>query len=189
MTFRNLIYCWNGTERNTCTTGADGITLASGNFYWAVLASRRFYYIPQSVVIDTSLSEAQVEAAVQFPGQCATSQAGLTADDRGRVYILASEQNAIYYVDTQQSEVNMTVNGVPPGGSGPVPADRYVVKALVRNGMIQHADSAAILDGWLYFCTNQLQLSPSRQYNNVDNRKGPYRSFRVSIGCGRGPAV
>ncbi len=103
------------------------------------------------------------------------------------MYILASEQNAIYYVDTQQSQVTMTVNGVPPGGSGSVPADSYLVKTLVRNGMIQHADSAAILDGYLYFCTNQLQLSPSRQYNNIDHRKGPFRSFRVYIGAG--PAV
>ena len=183
----HLIYCWNATEIGYCTTGADGIALASGNFYWGVLASRRFYYIAQTVVIDTSLSDDQVLAAVQDPGMCATEQAGFTADDKGRVYILASEQNAIYYVDTQQSEVDMTVNGVPPGGSGPVPADRYVVKTLVRNGMIQHADSAAILDGWLYFCTNQLQLSPSRQYNNTDHRKGPFRSFRVYIGAG--PAV
>lgn len=53
--------------------------------------------------------------------------------------------------------------------------------------MIQHADSAAILDGYLYFNTNQLQLSPGRQYNNTDNRKGPFRSYRVWIG--RGPAV
>ena len=183
----NLIYCWNMTKLEYCTTGADGIALASGNFYWGVLASRRFYYVPQFVVIDTSLSDAEVLAAVQFPGECATEQAGFTADDRGRVYVLASEQNAIYYVDTQQSEVDMTVDGVPPGGSGPVPAERYVVKTLVRSGMIQHADSAAILDGWLYFCTNQLQLSPGRQYNNTDNRKGPFRSYRVWIG--RGPAV
>jgi len=73
-------------------------------------------------------------------------------------------------VDTLQSEVNETVNGVPPGGSGLVPTQNYVVNTLVRNGMIQHADSAAILDGWLYFCTNQLELGPSRQYNNTDNR-------------------
>ena len=183
----HLIYCWNGTQLEYCTTGADGIALASGNFYWGVLASRRFYYVSQSVVIDTSLSDQEVLDAVQFPGQCATEQAGFTADDKGRVYILASEQNAIYYVDTQQSEVTMTVNGVPPGGSGPVPPERYVVHTLVRNGMIQHADSAAILDGYLYFCTNQLQLSPGRQYNNIDHRKGPFRSFRVYIG--RGPAV
>lgn len=29
----HLIYCWNKTEIGYCTTGADGITLASGNFY------------------------------------------------------------------------------------------------------------------------------------------------------------
>lgn len=127
----NLIYCWNKTEIGYCTTGADGIALASGNFYWGVLASRRFYYIPQEVMTDPNLSEEEVLAAVQFPGQCATEQAGFTADDRGRVYILASEQNAIYYVDTQQSEVDITVNGVPPGGEGPVPAERYVVNTLV----------------------------------------------------------
>ncbi|KAK5168095.1 uncharacterized protein LTR77_006663 [Saxophila tyrrhenica] len=183
----NLIYCWNKTEIGYCTTGADGIALASGNVYWGVLASRRYYFISQEAMTDSSLSDDDVLAAVQDPGQCATEQAGFTADKHGRVYILASEQNAIYYVDTQQSEVDMTVNGVQPGGEGRVPADRYVVKTLVRNGMIQHADSAAILDGWLYFNTNQLQLSPDRQYNNTDNRKGPFRSFRVWIG--RGPAV
>lgn len=198
-----LIYCWNGTQRNTCTTGADGIALASGQFFWGVLASRRFYFVDQSVVIDTNKTDGEVLAAVQFPGQCASEQAGLTADDRecsvndyastptdfsldGRVYILASEQNAIYYVDTLQPEVSMTVNGMPPGGSGLVPTNNYVVNTLVRSAMIQHADSAAILDGWLYFCTNQLELSPGRQYNNTDNRRGPFRSFRTWIG--RGPA-
>lgn len=66
-------------------------------------------------------------------------------------------------------------------------ANNYVVKTLLRSGQIQHADSGAILDGYFYFCTNQLELSPSRQYNNTDNRKGPFRSYRVYIG--RGPAV
>ncbi|KAK4547464.1 hypothetical protein LTR36_001120 [Oleoguttula mirabilis] len=183
----NLIYLWNGTKKSYTSTGADGMALASGNFYWGVLASRRFYYVAQSAVIDTNLSDADVLAAVQNPGQCASEQAGFTADDKGRVYIFASEQNAIYYVDTQQSEVEMAVNGVAAGGSGPVAAENYVVKTLVRNGMIQHADSGAILDGWLYFCTNQLELSPGRQYNNTDNRRGPFRSFRVWVG--RGPAV
>ncbi|KAK5695618.1 hypothetical protein LTR17_024545 [Elasticomyces elasticus] len=182
----NLIYTWNGTKKGYSTTGADGIALASGNFYWGVLASRRFYYISQSVMIDTSLSDDEVLAAVQDPGQCGSEQAGFTADDKGRVYILASEQNAIYYVDTAYP-VNETVNGIPGNSTGLVPAENYVVKTLLRNGMIQHADSAAILDGWLYFNTNQLELSPSRQYNNTDNRKGPFRSFRVWIG--RGPAI
>ncbi|KAF2722660.1 hypothetical protein K431DRAFT_221752 [Polychaeton citri CBS 116435] len=185
-----LIYSWggpNGTEKGYTTTGADGIALASGQFYWGVLASRRFYYVSQEIVIDTSKSDEEVLAAVQDPGQCASEQAGFTADDRGRVYIFASEQNAIYYVDSLQSEVDTIVNGVGPGGSGLVAAENYVVKTLVRSALIQHADSGAILDGWLYFCTNQLELSPGRQYGNVDKRRGPFRSYRVWIG--RGPAV
>ena len=182
-----LLYNWRGTTKSYSTVGADGIALASGSLYWGVLSSRRFYFIAQAVLADFTLSDEQVLAAVQFPGQVASEQAGFTADDRGRVYMLASEQNAIYYVDTLQSEVNETVNGVGPGGAGPVPTDSYVVKTLVRSAEIQHADSAAILDGWLYFCTNQLQYHPSRQYNNVDARRGPFRSFRVWVG--RGPAV
>ncbi|KAI4675914.1 uncharacterized protein J4E84_009890 [Alternaria hordeiaustralica] len=182
-----LIYTWNGTQKGHLTTAADGIALASGNFYWGVLASRRFYYISQEILVDQSLTDTEVLAAVQNPGQCGSEQAGFTADDRGRVYIAASEQNAIYYVDTLESETNMTVNGNSPGGSGLIPPDDYVVKTLVRNAMIQHADSMAILDGWLYFNTNQLTLGPGFQYNNTDNRRGPFRSFRLWIG--RGPAV
>ena len=87
----NLIYGWNGTKKSFLKTGADGIALASGNFYWGVLASRRFYYISQEVMIDFNASDEDVLAAVQNPGQCASEQAGFTADDRGRVYIFASE--------------------------------------------------------------------------------------------------
>ncbi|KAI0133753.1 major royal jelly protein-domain-containing protein [Xylariales sp. AK1849] len=181
------IYIWNGTNKSYATTGSDGIALASGNVYWGVLASRRFFYISQETLVNTTLSDEDVLAAVRDPGELGSEQAGFTADDRGRVYMMASEQNAIYYVDTLQSEVTMEVNGVPPAGSGLVARENYVVKTLVRSGLIQHADSAAILDGWLYFCTNQLELSPGRQYGNVDNRRGPFRSYRTWIG--RGPAV
>ncbi|KAF2107972.1 major royal jelly protein-domain-containing protein [Lophiotrema nucula] len=183
----NPIYAWNGTKKSYFTTGADGIALASGNVYWGVLASRRWYYIPQELLIDASKSDAEVLAGVVFPSQCGTEQAGLTADSNGRVYIMASEQNAIIYADTQQSQVTQTVNGIPPGGSGLVAPDNYVIKTLVRSALIQHADSAAIWDGWMYFCTNQLELSPGRQYGNVDARKGPFLSYRVWVGAG--PAV
>ncbi|KAF2154719.1 hypothetical protein K461DRAFT_304086 [Myriangium duriaei CBS 260.36] len=181
------IYSWSGTNKSFTPTGSDGITLASGNVYWGVLASRRFYYVPQAAVINPALTDEQVYATVVYPGNCATEQAGFTADDKQRVYIMASEQNAIYYVDTQQSEVTEMVNGVAPGGSGPVAPENYVVKTLIRNALIQHADSAAILDGWLYFCTNQLLLGPNFQYKNIDARRGPFRTYRYWIG--RGPAV
>ncbi|KAJ4360890.1 uncharacterized protein N0V89_001458 [Didymosphaeria variabile] len=184
------IYNWNGTTKSFITTGSDGIALASGNVYWGVLASRRFYYVPQAAIVNNSISEEDLLEHVQDPGQCGTEQAGLTADDKGRVYITASEHNAIFYVDTLQTAVNETVNGDPPGSSSllePVPAKDYVVKTLVRNALIQHADSAAIWGGWMYFCTNQLELSPLRQYQNVDARRGPFRSYRLWIGAG--PAI
>ncbi|KAF1968235.1 hypothetical protein BU23DRAFT_656306 [Bimuria novae-zelandiae CBS 107.79] len=176
------IYSWNGTRKSFISTGADGIALASGNVYWGVLASRRFYYVSQAALVDETISDEELKGYVRDPGQCGTEQAGLTADDRGRVYIMASEHNAIFYVDTLQAAVSETVNGRIPGSSNalePVPAENYVVKTLVRNALIQHADSAAIWDGWLYFCTNQLELSPRRQYGNIDARRGPFRSYRV----------
>lgn len=181
------IYCWNGTAKSFCTTSSDGIALQGGQIYWGVLSSRRFYYVPQDILQNFDATEDEVIAAVQDPGQLGSEQAGFTADDQGRVFLLASEQNAIYYVQTDQSRVTEEVNGVPAGGSGPVAAENYYVKTLVRNGLIQHADSAAILNGYLYFCTNQLELGPSRQYNNTDNRKGPFRSYKLFIGAG--PAV
>lgn len=181
------IYCWNGTAKSFCTTSSDGIALQGGQIYWGVLSSRRFYYVPQDILQNFDATEDEVLAAVQDPGQLGSEQAGFTADDQGRVFLLASEQNAIYYVQTDQSRITEEVNGVPAGGSGPVAAENYYVKTLVRNGLIQHADSAAILNGYLYFCTNQLELGPSRQYNNADNRKGPFRSYKLFIGAG--PAV
>jgi hypothetical protein len=150
-----------------------------------VLASRRFYYISQETLVNTNMTDTQVLAAVQYPGQCASEQAGFTSDDRGRVYIAASEQNAIYYIDTLKSEQNMTVNGNAPGGAGLIPVEDIVVRTLVKNAMIQHADSMAILEDWLYFNTNQLTLGPQYQYNNTDKRRGPFRSYRVWIGRGQ----
>lgn len=101
--------------------------------------------------------------------------------------MLASEQNAVDYVQTEQSRVTEKVNDTPPGGEGQVKPEDYVVKTLVRSGLIPHADSTAIWDGWLYFCTNQLNLGPARQFANRDETKGPFRSYRYYTGAG--PAV
>ena len=181
------LYSWNGTEKMFTHTGSDGIALQSGNVYWGVLASRRFYYIPQNVLTNFSASDQEVLDAVVFPGQLGSEQAGFTADDKGVLYLSASEQNAIYQVQTQERYTVDKVNGTPPGGVGLVPPQNYVVKPLVRSSLIQHGDSFAIWDGFLYFCTNQLELSPTFQYNNVDARKGPWYSYRLYIGAG--PAV
>lgn len=101
--------------------------------------------------------------------------------------MMASEQNAILYIDTLQSEMTDEVNGVAPGGTGLVPTANLIPKTFLRTAQAQAADTAAILDGWLYFTTNQQGLAPLRQYRNIDRRVGPFRSYRTWIG--RGPAV
>ncbi|KAF2787118.1 hypothetical protein K505DRAFT_329883 [Melanomma pulvis-pyrius CBS 109.77] len=182
------VYLWNGTRKSYATTGADGIALQGGNVYWGVLASRRWYSIPQALLIDDTLTDEQVLAGVVFPSQIGSEQAGLTADDKGRVYICASEHNAIFYVDTLAAPtISEEVDAVAAGGSGVVAPEDFVVRTLVRSALVQHADSAAVWDGWLYFCTNQLELAPARQYGNVDARRGPFVSYRVWVGAG--PAV
>lgn len=100
---------------------------------------------------------------------------------------LSEQHNAILYVDTLQSETTEEVNGVAPGGEGLVPTENHILHTLVRSGLVQAADTAAIYDGYLYFSTNQQGLAPARQWNNIDKRKGPFRSYRTYIG--RGPAV
>lgn len=85
-----------------------------------------------------------------------------------------------------QSEVTEEINGVAPGGSGMIPTANHNLKTFARGGQLQAADTMAIMDGYLYFTTNQQGLSPARQYNNVDKRKGPFRSYRTFVG--RGPA-
>lgn len=178
------IYCWKGTTKKFCNTGTNGMALLNDQLYWAPLASRRFYYIAQEVLNNFRLSNDEVLAAVQDPGELGSETAGLAADDQGRLYLLATDANAIYYVQTEQNRVEHEVNGVAPGGSGPVHPDNYWVKSLVRSGLIQHADSAAVHQGYLYFTTNQLHYGLSRQYKNVDIRKGPFRSYRLYIGAG-----
>ncbi|KAF7876687.1 hypothetical protein EAF04_001772 [Stromatinia cepivora] len=181
----DVIRNWSGTKSSVLNSGTNGIALTGGNVYWGVKASNHWYYAPQEAFI-SNLTDAEIEAVIQNPGNFPSEQAGFTADDRGRVYICASAQNAILYADTQQSEVTDEINSVPAGGSGMVPAANYNLKTLVRGGQLQAADTMAILDGWLYFTTNQQGLAPGRQYKNIDKRRGPFRSYRVWIG--RGPA-
>lgn len=79
------------------------------------------------------------------------------------------------------------VTAVATSSDGLVPTENLVHKTLLRSGLIQAADTACILDGYVYFDTNQQGLAPLRRYKNIDGRRGPYRSYRYWIG--RGPAV
>lgn len=176
---------WNGTKPAFMTSGTNGIALANGNVYWGVKSSHRWYFASQEALI-SGKSDAELAKLVQVPGTIPSEQAGFTADDRGRIYTMASEHNAILYVDTLLSEADPVTAVSVNGTDGLVPTENLVHKTLTRNGLLQAADTACILDGWLYFDTNQQGLAPLRQYNNVDRRRGPFQSYRYWIG--RGPA-
>ncbi|RDI85296.1 hypothetical protein Vi05172_g4846 [Venturia inaequalis] len=176
---------WNGTTPSYMSSGTNGIALANGNCYWGIKSSHRYYFVSQQALV-SNLTDAELGAKVELPGTFPSEGAGYTADDRGRIYMMASEQNAILYIDTLQSEMTDEINGVAPGGTGLVPTQNLIFKTFLRTAQAQAADTAAILDGWLYFTTNQQGLAPLRQYRNIDRRVGPFRSYRAWIG--RGPA-
>jgi hypothetical protein len=193
---------WNGTTPSYMTSGTNGLELSNDYVYLSVKSSHRRYWLSRSALV-SNLPTEELGKQVQ-EGSVPTETAGYTADDNGRIYIMASEvrcsllngpkiltnmspqQNAIMYFDTRVSEADY-VTGNELAADGLVPKDNVILKTLVRSGLVQAADTAAILDGWLYFDTNQQGYSPLRQYKNVDKRVGPFRSYRYWIG--RGPAV
>lgn len=176
---------WAGTDPSFMGSGTNGIALSNGNVYWGVKSSHRWYILSQEALISGADDE-ELEALVEVPGNIPSEQAGFTADDRGRVYTMASEQNAILYVDTRIEDALEVTAVEVESDDGLVPTENLVHRTLTRSGQLQAADTACILDGWLYFDTNQQGLAPLRQYGNVDRRRGPFASYRYWIG--RGPA-
>lgn len=85
---------WNGTTPSFMASGTNGIALASGNVYWGVKSSHRWYILPQSTLVG-NLTDEELAAQIQIPGNVPSEQAGFTADDRGRVYMMASEVSPV----------------------------------------------------------------------------------------------
>lgn len=81
---------WNGTKPSYMNSGTNGIALASGNVYWGVKSSHRWYFVSQEALIG-GLTDEELATKVQVPGNVPSEQSGFTADDRGRVYMMASE--------------------------------------------------------------------------------------------------
>lgn len=188
-------YEWKGTQRSHVQIGSDGIALASGNLYFAPLASRRLYQINQTVLANARLTDAEILDAVEFVGQVGSYLEGFTADDQGRVYMGTAEQNSITYFNTSISSVtNSTkLNGLNASSTnatnvGVIPASDIEVAPFVRSADIQWPDSMCIENGYLWFTTNQLPLQGTYQRNDITKASLPYKVYRTSVG-GAGPAV
>lgn len=84
-----VIRNWSGTTPSPIGSGSNGIALTGGNVYWGVKASNHWYFASQEAFI-SNLTDSEIEAVIQNPGNFPSEQAGFTADDHGRVYICAS---------------------------------------------------------------------------------------------------
>jgi hypothetical protein len=78
---------WNGTTASAIGSGSNGIALASGNVYWSVKASYRWYFISQEVITRKNITDNELAQYIQVPGGMPSETAGYTADDKGRLYI------------------------------------------------------------------------------------------------------
>jgi sugar lactone lactonase YvrE len=79
------------------TSGVNGITLSadSSRLYYSPLTSRRLYSIGTDLLADFALNEQSLAAAVVDEGEKGMSD-GLATDAKDRIYISASEHNAIW---------------------------------------------------------------------------------------------
>jgi sugar lactone lactonase YvrE len=134
---------------------ADGVTL-----YYCPLSSRHLFSVPTATLVDRSLSDAAVEAAVVDLGEKGASD-GLEADDKGRVYAGDYERNSIRQRQTDGEW-----------------------KTLAHDPRILWPDTMSVAaDGYLYFTANQLHRQ-AQFHEGKDRREKPYTLFRIKIDGG-----
>jgi hypothetical protein len=95
---------WNGTFASAIGSGSNGIALASGNVYWSVKASYRWYFVSQETIIKEGITNEELAKDIQVPGGMPSETAGYTADDKGRLYITLAAVSFLF-----QSTVTLDV--------------------------------------------------------------------------------
>lgn len=93
---------WAGTIPSFLNSGTNGIALANGNVYWAIKASYRYYFAPQSAFV-SGLTDEEIMEQIEVPGNYPSESTGMSADDRGRIYVGAS---AVSLIPVSQSGPN-----------------------------------------------------------------------------------
>jgi sugar lactone lactonase YvrE len=82
-------------------TGADGITLSADRktVYWCPLTGRNLYALDTSLLQDYTISDDEIEKAVQDLGDKGTNTDGMGADNRGNIYYTMLEGMGIGIYD------------------------------------------------------------------------------------------
>lgn len=78
-------------------TGADGIALSADRktLYWCPLTARNLYCVDTSYLQDFSISETEIEQAVQDLGSKGTNTDGMSADNQGLIYFSMLEGQGV----------------------------------------------------------------------------------------------
>jgi sugar lactone lactonase YvrE len=152
-----------GKTPSHITLGSDGIALGSDGkrLYYCPLAGRRLYSVSTDALADRDRSDAQVARTVTDHGDKGSASDGLEADDKGRLYLSAYEQNGI---------LRRLADGT--------------FETLVHDPLVLWPDTLAVArDGYLYFTANQLHRM-ARFHDGKDLRQKPYSLFRIRIDAG-----
>lgn len=147
------------------TVASDGIALSADGktLYFSALSSRHLFSVPTELLRDASVSEAQLESAVQDLGEKGASD-GLEADAKGAVYASDYEHNGIRKRLTDGTW-----------------------QTIVHDPRVLWPDTLSVgPDGYLYFTANQLQRQPGFN-DGKDLRVKPYSLLRVKIDSAPAP--
>jgi len=143
------------------TNGANAIALSNGKVYFSPQASNRFHCVSQDVLADFSKNDAEIAVRVELATRSPSYSTGAESDSLGRVYYGAPEQDAINFINTTSSEVQV----------------------FVRSPLLKWPDSFSQgLDGYLYATSNDLPGWP--QFNNgKELRKPPFHLYKIWNGA------
>jgi sugar lactone lactonase YvrE len=85
-------------------TGADGITLSADRktLYWCPLTGRNLYALDTSLLQDYTISDEEIEKAVQDLGDKGTNTDGMGADNHGTIYYTMLEAMGIGIYDPEK---------------------------------------------------------------------------------------
>lgn len=149
----------------TMGVASDGIALSADGktLYFSALSSRHLFAVPTEMLRDTSVSEAQLNAAVKDLGEKGASD-GLESDANGAVYAGDYEHNGIRKRLADGSW-----------------------QTIVHDPRVLWPDTLSVgPDGYLYFIANQLQRQAGF-HNGKDLREKPYSLLRVKIDAAPAP--
>lgn len=158
-----------GSPVSTLREGLDGIQISPDGetIYYSPLTSDYLYSIP-SLNLRTPPSDPPAELAaagnVSNLGQRGGNANGFEGDDKGKVYQLMPEHNAVYYYDPSDLQTH----------------------PFIRDPRILWPDSASVgEDGYFYVNINQLNYQPGWN-DGVDGREWPGVVLRVKLPDGGG---